>query len=128
MSKEHILIIINSGWAMRNYVLSGLIDDLLNNYRISVYLPNLKTQIQEELVSKKIKTYRFLNFDSPLHYNMIHTIFVEAHNRRHGYWHQELRLKNFSLLSLKQKIFYIISQFFALFFTSDFLYRYISEF
>jgi hypothetical protein len=123
MLKQHISIIISSGWALRNYIHSGLIKDLSEKYKLSVFLPEVENKINGDLISYDIECLKIANYKTPKYFNFLHTILVQSHNKNLNYWHQELVDLESSFLSPAKRVLYKILVIFSKIFQNKFLHH-----
>lgn len=87
MSRPRILLLISGGWAVRNYIRSGLLDFLIEQAEVIVMMPSGDPNFETELRSQGVRVEFFSSYSIPRGLSILNHLLVNAHNRRLGLWH-----------------------------------------
>ena len=121
--KKTLLIMISSGFSIRNYIRSNLVYDLQKKFNVVVMLPNVKSKIEEELKDNGLNVIKPYQDSWPPYLNFIHTILNYAHNRKLGLWHIAQWQYDFHLSNSRAKIFLFIINIFSFCFQFNTMYN-----
>ncbi|MDA2927292.1 hypothetical protein MYX78_08680 [Acidobacteria bacterium AH-259-G07] len=85
--RPRILLLISGGWAVRNYIRSGLVDLLSKQAEVIVMLPSGDSVFEEELRSRGLRVEFYLPYSVPRPLSFLNVSMVNGLNRRLGLWH-----------------------------------------
>lgn len=106
--KPLFMVALNSGFAIRNWILSGIIEELKKDFDVNLLIPSLyRDHLQSNILEKEnIVLYKGINF--PRFYKFLRGINIKIENRKLGNYDPYFEKWHIKINKGKEKIILII--------------------